>query len=42
MSGGDFTPVLEICVFCVCLFLAGVLSKKVRRAGPNVLATFVE
>ena len=35
MSGGDFTPVLEICFFCVCLFLAGVLSKKVRR-GPII------
>ena len=35
MGGGDFTPVLEIVVFCVCLFIAGVLCKRVRmRPAP--------
>jgi len=29
MSGGDFTPVLEIVLFCICLFLAGILCKKI-------------
>jgi Kef-type K+ transport system membrane component KefB len=29
MAGGDFTPVLEIVLFCVCLFVAGVLCKRI-------------
>ena len=29
MAGGDFTPVLEIVLFCCSLFVAGVLCKKI-------------